>query len=413
MSVRRYYQDAFTTTFAATVIEKTKKGDQVAVSLDQTYFYPNSGGQPADRGEIGGARVLDVFIREADGAIFHLLERDPANSGPLQAQIDWTRRFDHMQQHTGQHILSQAFIRMADAETIGFHLSDNSVTIDLDRANLTEEQIAAAETLANAIIWENRPVLIHFVSQEDARHLPLRKLPEATSAQLRLIEIEEFDLTACGGTHVAATGSVGLIKLLKTERRGEKLRVEFVCGRRAWEDYGLRQRVVGELMAEFTTGAEQLTEAVRRLRVEATQMQRALKKARAERQQFEALRLVQEGRRVGDIIVITQVYQPEDEADLPGLARQMNQRDGCLALLGLAGSKTQLVFTRSPDAPGDMRQVLRAAFSALGQGGGGGSETFAQGGGGPATTEEVWQALTAAETAVFPHPPSDPGANQA
>lgn len=402
MSVRRYYQDAFTTTFSATIIEKIMRGDQVAVSLDQTYFYPTSGGQPADRGKISGAQVVDVFIRESDSAIFHVLDRDLTTPGPLSATIDWTRRFDHMQQHTGQHILSQAFIRSAEAETVGFHLSDSSVTIDLDSASLTDEQVGAAEALANQIVWENRPVHVRFASQAEARTLPLRKIPETSSEQLRLVEIDNFDLTACGGTHVVATGSVGLIKLLKAERRGEKMRVEFCCGRRAWQDYSQKQRVVGELMAEFTTGAEQLTEAVRRLRAEATQAQRALKKAQAERQQLEILRLVANGKRVGDTTLVAQVFSPDEAADLKGLAVQLSQQADVLALLGLAGPKTQLVFARGADVPADMKQLLRLAFAELGQGGGGGSETFAQGGGGATTVEQVWRALAAVETAVFP-----------
>lgn len=401
MSVRRYYQDAFTTTFSATITEKIKRGDQVAVCLDQTYFYPTSGGQPADQGQIGQAQVLDVFIREADGAVFHLLDRDLEASGPVNASVAWTRRFDHMQQHTGQHILSQAFIRLTEAETIGFHLSDNSVTIDLDKPELTDRQITAVEALANQVVWENRPVRIHFVSPAEAQALPLRKIPENNTNQLRLIEIAEFDLTACGGTHVAATGSVGLIKLLKVERRGEKLRVEFCCGQRALTDYAQKQRVVGELMAEFTTGVEQLAEAVRRLRAEATVAQRALKKAQAERQHLEAARLIREGKRANGTVVVAQVYTPEDEVDLKSLAAQLSQQADVVALLGLAGPKMQLIFARGAAASADMRHLLRLAFTEAGQGGGGGGETFAQGGGGAATVETMRRALAAAETAVI------------
>jgi alanyl-tRNA synthetase len=407
MSVRRYYQDAFTTSFSATVTEKMIQGEQTAVCLDHTYFYPTSGGQPADRGSIGGAQVLDVFIREADGAVCHLLDRDVPLLTPLTCQLDWARRFDHMQQHTGQHLLSQAFIRIAEAETVGFHLSDNSVTIDLDTADLPDEQLAAAEQLANQIVWENRPIYIHFVSREEASRLPLRKLPEKSSEQLRLIEIADFDLTACGGTHVAATGGVGLIKILKTEKRGGKLRVEFCCGQRAWQDYGQKQRVVGELMTEFTTGADQLADAVRRLRDEAAQTQRALKKAQAERLQLVAERLFAEGRPLGDFLLVSQVFSPEDEVDLKGLAVQLGQRPGVVALLGLTGAKTQLAFARGAGASADMKQLLRSAFAELGHGGGGGSEAFAQGGGGVATAEQVWRAIKVAETAVFP--PSAPG----
>ena len=233
MSERAYYWDSYTVEFAAEVVEMTAIAGRPAVRLSLTYFYPTSGGQPNDTGILKQgeqvARVVDVVVRESDEAVLHVLDAAIA-PGMATGEIDWPRRFDHMQQHTGQHILSQAFIRVAEAETIGFHLSGQSVTIDLDRVELTVEEVRAAEQLANEVVGQNRPVRASEVAREAATGLPLRKLPPGRDGKLRLVDIEGFDLTACGGTHVAGTAEVGLVKVLKTERRGAATRVEFVCG---------------------------------------------------------------------------------------------------------------------------------------------------------------------------------------
>ena len=407
MSARRYYQDAYTTSFSTHVVEKLIEADRVAIVLDHTYFYPTSGGQPADRGTINGFAVQDVTIRESDGAVLHWLDRESAAAltarGAITAVIDWPRRFDHMQQHTGQHILSQAFIRVAEAETVGFHLSDNNVTIDLDTVDLTPGILTAVEQLANQTVWENRPIRVRFVSREEAQTLPIRKIPEKNGDELRLIDIQDFDLTACGGTHVAQTGAVGLIKIVKTEKRSEKLRVEFVCGGRAWQDYEQKHQIASALTAELTTGTDQLVDSVLRLREEVKETQRALKKEQTERQRLAAENFLAEGRKLGPVTIVTRVFAEPDGTNLKTLALQLTQHAGTIVLLGLAGAKAQLVLARAADAPGDMKQLLAVAFGVLGQGGGGGNAAFAQGGGPAATEEQLQRALAAAETAVIRH----------
>src|SRR5690606_29579462 len=200
MSDRLYYQDAYQTRFRARIVERVEEDGLIAVVLDSTCFYPTSGGQPADRGTLNGRPVADVFVRE-DGAVVHLVEGE-LWSDEVTGEIDWQRRFDHMQQHTGQHILSQAFIRVAGAGTVSFHLGDSSATIDLDNDRLQAQQVEAAELLANRIVWENRPVRVRLVSLAEAEQLDLRKLPDVQGDVVRLIDIDQFDLNACGGTHV-------------------------------------------------------------------------------------------------------------------------------------------------------------------------------------------------------------------
>ncbi|HUR19607.1 MAG TPA: alanyl-tRNA editing protein, partial [Vicinamibacterales bacterium] len=242
MTNRIYYTDALQTTFEATVLSSLPL-DAVASSenaastsrhskvvLDTTAFYPTSGGQPFDRGTLGGQAVLDVIDGD-DGVVTHVVDAPLEQGSTVTGVIDWARRFDHMQQHTGQHILSAAFERTCAARTESFHLGTTSCTIDLAR-EVSPAEIAAAETMACDIVFENRPVRVRFVSGAEAAALPLRKDPTRTGT-LRLVEIDDCDLSACGGTHVPATGRVGVIAVSGWERFKGGSRIEFVCGHRA------------------------------------------------------------------------------------------------------------------------------------------------------------------------------------
>ncbi|MCI0396910.1 MAG: alanyl-tRNA editing protein, partial [Chloroflexi bacterium] len=287
MTERLYYNDAYTTRFQAHVVERLTHQGRPAVVLDQTYFYPTSGGQPFDQGHLGGTPVIDVFVRDSDQAVIHVLGGE-VWVDEIAAEVAWARRFDHMQQHTGQHILSQAFIQAAGAETVSFHLGDESCTVDLHVNQLAAAQIEQAELLANQIIWENRPVRATMVSQEQAARLPLRKVPPLEGDKLRVVEIKNFDLTACGGTHVSHTGEIGMIKIVKLERRGAELRVEFKCGQRALHDYRLKNSIINRLAAELTTGYLELEPTVTRMRDELKELRRVLKQQQTQLLSLEA-----------------------------------------------------------------------------------------------------------------------------
>jgi alanyl-tRNA synthetase len=399
MSNRRYYTDAYTTQFTTRLVETIVEESRWGLVLDETYFYPESGGQPADFGAINGRTVTHVSIREEDGAIIHWLAEDVGDAGEVTAVIDWPRRFDHMQHHSGQHILSQAFIRAANAETISFHLSKNNVTIDLNRTGLTGAEIDAAEQLANQIVWENRPISVRFVTREEAAALSLRKIPAGRNGRLRLIDIDNFDLTACGGTHVNRTGSVGLVKILKQERRGEKTRIEFCCGGRALHDYGEKHSIVASLTTELTTGPEQLLNSITRLREENKAAKRTIKKQKASILAGTAQALLHSGKQTGGVTLIRRCYDEQAEIDLRALASRLTSQPGIVVLLGKAGSRTQLLLARSANAPGNMNQLLKAALKTLG-GGGGGSPHFAQGGGPAHTPAEVEEVLAQIEKQI-------------
>jgi len=396
MNNRAYYLDSYTIQFDARVVERLAVDNYPAVILDKTYFYPTSGGQPFDKGKMNEAAVIDVLVRTQDGAVIHLLEHE-LNEDQVSAVIDWQRRFDHMQHHTGQHILSQAFIQIADAQTIGFHLSQASVTIDLDKRELTSDQIEEAERVANELIWQDRPVTTRSVSIEEAKQLSVRKIPATRNGNLRLVDIEDFDLTACGGTHVARTGEVGVIKIIKQERRGDKQRIEFCCGKRALRDYRQKHEIVVELSTRMTTGGTELNAGVKRLQDENKQLRRQIKKQQSELSRLEAAHLLGQGSQLGDTTLVTSVFSDRDPGQVRALGSQLIRHDGVIALLGLTGNRTQLIFCRAASAPGNMKNLLNTALSNLGSHSGGGSETFAQGVGPAADVILVQQAIKAAE----------------
>ena len=395
---RAYYIDSYTLQFETRITAAETHDGRPAVLLEPGYFYPTSGGQPHDTGELrrgdAAARVLDVVERESDGAVLHVLDR-PLSPGPAMATIDRDRRLDHMAHHTGQHVLSQAFIRVAEAETVGFHLSPQSVTIDLDRADLTPADIDAAEALANEIIRRDAPVTVRFVTHEEAAALPLRKTPPGRDGRLRLVDIAGFDLTACGGTHVARTGEVGLIKIARTERHGATTRVEFLCGARALADYSHKQDIVRRLSEALTTGAAELPAAVVKIQDENKALRVELRRREAALLALEAERLLADAMPLAEVRLVTHVFTGREPDELRRLAGALTEAAGVVALLGLAGERTHLVFGRSADAPGDMGQLIRPALAALG-GRGGGNATLAQGGGPAGDKGKVVAALTAA-----------------
>ena len=391
MSIKRYYTDAYTRQFQANIDGHEVGNGRFALILDQTYFYPSSGGQPHDTGLINDIPVVDVTLRESDNAILHWIESEPPVSGEITATIDWQRRFDHMQQHSGQHILSQSFIQIADARTVSFHLSNKSVTIDIDAKEMSSDKLAATEKLANQIIWENRPIHVRMVTLEEAQQLPIRKIPPVNQEKLRVVDIENFDMTACGGTHVATTGSVGLIKIVKVERRKGQLRIEFCCGIRALQDYHQKHVVISDLMNQLTTGFSELGENIGKIQSENKHLQRTVKKQQASLLTFTASQLREQASQDGSLAIITHIV--EDSAALRPLAQHLTSHKKTIALLGSTGSKTGLLFARSDDAPGDMAQLLKATFQKLGSGSGGGKPNAAQGGGGPVATSKLEEVL--------------------
>ncbi|MCS7260786.1 MAG: DHHA1 domain-containing protein [Anaerolineae bacterium] len=387
MTERLYDADPYCTRFRARLIETQTLGNRLAVVLDRTAFYPTGGGQPHDTGTLAGHPVLEV-VERADGTVVHMLPADSTlPEGELEGVVDWPRRFDHMQQHTGQHILSQAFAQLFQADTVGFHLSQSYSTIDLNRNDLGEEEIASGEMLANQIVFEDRPVSWRWVDTAEARQLPLRK-PPTVHDHIRVVHIEGFDWSACGGTHVARTGAVGLIKVTHTERRGAETRLTFLCGGRALRHYAALHTLTSRMARQLTVAVDELPGVVQRLQDEARRERKAREQLQEKLVEYEAATLACQAPQMGTVRVIVQPFIGRVLQEVRQLASRITAQPGNVVLFGLAPGGTegatgqgkgQLLFARSEDVAGDMRALLQEVCRAVG-GSGGGSPTMAQGG---------------------------------
>lgn len=259
-SEKIYQENSYLTELEAEVISCIKKDDFYEAILDKTIFYPHmSGGQPKDEGTINNIDVCDV--QELGDEIVHILKDEI--SGKVKLNINFSKRFDYMQQHTGQHILSYAISHLFGGNTVGFHLSDNYTTIDLD-ISLTEDMIEQAEQLCNKIIYDNKIVAAKNYSYEEAMKLDLRKDPLKLDV-LRIIEIQDCDFSACGGTHVRNTGEIGIIKVTKTEKYKQGTRVEFLCGKRALGDYIIKNRNISDLSSILTCSADMIMDNFKKI----------------------------------------------------------------------------------------------------------------------------------------------------
>lgn len=397
MTERLYYHDPHTLTFSARIRERTTHDGQPAVVLDQTYFYPEGGGQPADTGTLGGVAVIDVQP-SGDGAdVLHVLGGEPPAGDVVECEIDAARRLDHMQHHTGQHILTQAFVEIAGASTVGFHLGAESVTIDLDRPDIAPDVVAAVEDLANGIVFEDRAVRVEIVAVDETDGVRIRAVPEHLhTGGLRVITVEGFDSTACGGTHVSRTGEIGLIKVVKVENHRAGSRVEFRCGGRALRDYREKHAILTTLAADLTVGYWEVGEAVGRLRDALQEASRSLRAAHRDLLEFEAARLLATPPAAGEVRLVQAAYDDRDAGWVRALASRLAEEPGTVALLGAAGEKAQVILARSPELPHNLNGPLQAALATLGGARGGGRPEFCQGGGTPATRAQLIDALGAA-----------------
>jgi alanyl-tRNA synthetase len=395
MTARLYYADPYCREFEATIRLVDRSDDRFLVALDRTAFYPTSGGQPFDTGVLAGVRVLDVFDRD-DGTVVHALEirdgipsdrRLPEPGDSVRGAIDWRRRFDHMQQHTGQHVLSAASDRLSGAGTVSFHLGTASSTIDLAR-ELSREELAAVEAEANRIVWEDHPVSIRFVSAEEAATLPLRK-ESAREGTLRLIDIDGYDLSACGGTHVASTGSIGVIAIGAVERFKGGQRVEFFCGGRALQRFGAMRDTIGAAVRQLSVLPDEVPGAIERLQAETRDRQRTATALEHELARFRAGELAAhaEVTAAGRLVMAT---VDADAQGLKSLATAIVSRPGHIVVLASTARPTLVVAARSQDVAFAANQLIAALTATFG-GRGGGKSDLAQAGGLGGTAEAIFE----------------------
>lgn len=392
MTERLYYTDSHLLEFDARVVSVSKLEDgRAAVALDRTAFYPTGGGQPNDTGALGASRVVDCL--EDDGAgVLHVVEGDAPEVGArLRGRVDAARRRDHMQQHTGQHILSQAFVELYGAQTRSFRMTTDACEIDVELSNPSDESVERAVTRANEIIWDDRTVLVHHVTPDEAARLPLRK-DSAREGELRVIEIEGFDFSPCGGTHARRTGEVGVVVARQWERAKGLVRVTFAAGTRALEDYRRANASARAAAALFSVGRDEAAAAAARLQDENKHLQRRLRASEELAARAEARELLEESESLSGAAgvsgasasgprLVARVFEGREAEDLRRLASAIAAHAGAVALLGAReDSGARLVFARHADAHADMNALLRDACRAL-EGRGGGRPDLAQGGG--------------------------------
>ena len=348
-----------------------------AAVLDRSAFYPTSGGQPFDVGVLGGATVVDVI--DADGEVVHVLSAPLAAGAVVHGEIDWVRRFDHMQQHTGQHVLSAALVRACAAPTVSFHLGSETSTIDL-AVTLETADVERAVDEANQVVWDDREVAVRFASADEAKALPLRK-ESAREGELRLVEVPGFDLSACGGTHVARTGVIGLIAVTGVEKFKGGVRVTFVCGGRALRSLRQLRDAVAGAVRLLSVLPHELPAAVDKLQAESKGLRKTIASLQAALAVHEADRLLAAvapdaaGRRL-----IAEVYEGWDASGLKTIASSLVARDPVAVVLVARGPQPLVVVACAPSLELDASAVLRRITERFG-GRGGGRPDLAQAGG--------------------------------
>ena len=383
MTERLYYTDPYLTEFDSKVVAVRDVQGRTGVVLDRTAFYPTSGGQPYDTGTLGEARVVDVV--DDDHEIVHVLEGE-APSGAVTGRIDWRRRFEHMQQHTGQHVLSAAIERLCGARTQSFHLGTEAATIDLSR-ELSVAEIAAAEDAANGVVWADRPVTISFVEADAAAALPLRK-ESVRGGTLRIVDIDGYDVSACGGTHVARTGGIGIIVVSAWERFRGGTRLEFRCGGRALAAHRLLRDVAAEGARLLSAGVGELPQALERLQSEIKDLRRRSKESDAKLSAYEAEALAARAANVAGVAVVVEAVSDYDVNGLKNMALAMVSKGRCAVVLVTAASPVSLVIARAADVAVDVAWLLKELTAKFG-GKGGGRPELAQGGGLLASPDEI------------------------
>jgi len=390
---RRYYDDSYTTRFSARIAGVGEHRGRAALELESTYFYPESGGQEADRGSIGGTAVIDVQAGQ-DGRVWHVLGEGAAPPADAEAVIDWARRFDHMQQHTGQHVLSAAFERELDAATLSSHLGEETSSIEIARGDCDWGLIRRIEEITNRVVWEDRPVERHWEDAESVRRFKLRKAP-AVSGPIRIVEIPDWDVSACGGTHTRRTGEVGIVKIVRWEKVRGNLRFEFLCGGRALRDHAWR--------------TEALLEAARRRTLRDSELIAHLERAAAERDELRKrlteltgrMVLAEARERVGDPprpVAELSSARPRDE--LRTFAIKCLEAGAPWVAAATAGPEPALVVGRAKRLAGDLRTLLPGLLERA-RGKGGGSADLLQVAAADAAAAEVAWSWARAEVAAL------------
>ena len=389
MENKLYYHDAYIKKFSAELTaQKEDESGRIYAILSQTAFYPTGGGQPFDTGFLNGVEVVNV--EEVDGEIRHYIKGKLAEGNPVEGEIEWDRRFDHMQQHAGQHILSASFEDLYGYKTVSFHLGKDTLTIDLNTENLSADEAAKVEGLANQVILENRPIVTKWVDEEELKQYRLRK-ELSVSNNIRLVIIPNFDYNGCGGTHPNSTAEIGSLKILGWERQKKMVRVEFVCGKRVLNKLGQKHEVIKELTALLNAPEQDMSSSVNRLLAQKKELEKTIEEMKDQLLKFEANEIVESGKND----MVRRVFKNRDIQELQKLARLLvsTAEDKVFLLASENEEKLQFVFAKGKKTESDLKGLSQRALSII-DGKGGGNDTLVQGGGKWMSGEEFIQKVT-------------------
>ena len=369
-----YYQDSMMKEFTADVVTTGTDENGAYVVLSNTAFYPTGGGQPNDTGWLNGIEVVNV--EKVDEEIRHYIKEDVAINGTVEGKLNWDRRFDHMQQHTGQHILTAAFVELFDYQTVSFHLGSELVAIDLNVAEVTAQQLAEAEKRANDIVLENRPIETTWVTKDELAQYNLRK-DVTVDEDIRLVIIPDYDYNGCGGTHPTSTGQVQMIKIMEIEKMKSNIRVHFVCGDRVREQLAMRKNVLTDVARQLSVPEKDASAALTKLMTTAKQTEKSLAEARDALLAYEAKEYAHTGE-----AVVGRVFENRTIQELQKLARFITTENADVTALLVANNedKLQFVAARGANVELSMKSVSAAALPII-NGKGGGNDALVQGGG--------------------------------
>ncbi|TVY07840.1 alanyl-tRNA editing protein [Paenibacillus cremeus] len=370
MTTKLYYESAYIQEWQTSITRTLEREDGYYLTLAQTAFYPHGGGQPCDEGTINGIPVLDVSLEEDE--VLHKVAQLPETT-EVSCRVDWSRRFDHMQHHSGQHLLSAVCRDLVQAMTMSFHLGADYATIDVDKPELTPSELAAIEQEVNRHIYLNRRVVSYFVTSEQLAEMVLVKPPKVTE-NIRIVEIEGVEYNACGGTHVASTGEIGMIKLLKTEKQKGFTRIAFKCGTRALEEFNACQRILGVLATKFNTGKDEIIDRLEKWENEHKQLQGELAELKEKNNAYMAKELL--ASREGELV--THQFDEMTLKDLQALAVKL-AADGEVPVLLATREDNKVVLAHSGSASLSCGAFFKAHLGSF-NGKGGGSDKMAQAG---------------------------------
>ncbi|PAB58959.1 alanyl-tRNA editing protein [Anaeromicrobium sediminis] len=369
MYKKLFYENVYLKNFSANIMEVKNEGNSFHLVLDKTCFYPEGGGQPSDMGFIENIPVKYVYIE--DNKVYHVVNSLPSKEDKLNCAIDWPRRFDFMQQHTGQHILSACIDKLYSGKTVGFHLSKDYTTIDITTQNLKDEHIKRIEQLANEIVFANLIIKQFYPDSHTLKELPLRKVP-SVDENIRVVSIDSFDHSPCGGTHVSRTGEVGLIKIKTYEKTRGKTRLEFVCGNRAYNDYLIKNDQINNLSTLLSVKDSQVYEAVERIHNVNNSNKKEINKLQCELIFYEGEKLYNECTPNGNYKIIRKIFEDKDFQNLRTLGLNLCSKNNVIALLGTKKDKAQFILALSKNISHiNMKDIVNGLRSRVTINGGG------------------------------------------